>query len=227
MKQNNTGLNSFISFGKAFSKLTKIGQIAAVGAAIFVIFSMGTCSGKTDLDKFIVEYEEFKDNAKNVSQYADSLKTEVVTLQDSVVKTETTVKKLKIEIAFNSKVREQLKVQQRQIQTELASVTTLQDTVVVQDKIIANLETQLFAADSTITTQTEVISLREQQLDQMKAATNLAVQRGDSLQTILSSRPETPKNPDKWILGIKKPSRTTVAITSLLVGVVIGAQIAK
>lgn len=226
-KITNSILQGLIKFGTAFSPLTKIGQYAVIAGGAFLIFSLGNCSGKTELDNFIVEYEEFKKNAEETTEYAESLKSHVLTLQDSVAQTETTVKKLKIEIVFNSKARERLKSERTQIQTELAQVTSIQDTVTVQEKIISNLETQLTVADNTITSQNEVISLRDQQLTQMQLAANLAVQRGDSLQTILTNIPKTPKNPDRWIFGIPKPSRTTVAIVSILTGIVVGAQLTK
>lgn len=220
-------LQGIINFGTTFSKLTKVGQYAVIAGGAFLIFSLGNCSGKTELDKFIIEYEQFKKDAAATTQYADSLKSEILVLQDSVAQKETTVNKLKIEIAFNSKARQRLQTEQTQMQSELASVTTIQDTVIVQEKIIANLENQLTVADNTITTQNEVISLRDQQLQQMQSATKLALQRGDSLQTLISNLPKTPKNPDKFIFGIPKPSRTTVAIASLITGIVVGAQIAK
>lgn len=220
-------LKSVISFGKAFSKLTQVGQLAVVGCLAFVMFSLGNCHGKTDLDNFIVEYEEFKKDAETTTKYADSLKSKVTLLQDSVSAKETTVKQLKIQIAFNSQARARLQTEQREMKTELSSVTTIRDTVIVQEKIIDNLENQLVVADSTIKTQTQVISIKDQQLSQMQQATALSVARGDSLQKVLLNIPKTPKNPDKLIFGIRKPSRTTVFIVGTVTGILLGAKLTK
>ena len=223
-------LNEVIKFGRAFEKLTQISQIAIIAILIFVGFSVGNCNGKTELDSFIVEYTALQESAKKTTEYADSLRTEVVQLADSAKRQDEKIKKLTISISF----REQQKiVQSRQLadlESRLDSAKADSNLIVVvatQDTVISTLKDQVATTEAIVSDQKEVIRVQQTQVLALNRALTLSNERGDSLQTVLSSLPKPPKDPDKWILGIRKPSRTVVAITSVLVGVVVGSQIGR
>jgi exonuclease VII large subunit len=224
-------LDEVIKFGKAFGKLTQISQIAVIAILIFVGFSVGNCNGKTELDSFIVEYDALRESAKKTTTYADSLKTEVAHLADSAKRQDEKIKKLTISISF----REQQKVAQSKQLTNLESRldsakadSNLIVVVATQDTVISTLKEQVAITESIVTDQKQLIRVQETQVLALNQALTLSNMRGDSLQTVLSSLPKPPTNPNKFFFGlVSKPSRTTVALVSLAAGVIVGAQLGR
>lgn len=224
-------LNEVIRFGKAFGQLTQISQIAVAVILIVVAFSVGNCNGKTELDTFLVEYEELQQNAQKTIAYADSLQGKVTQLSDSAKRQDEKIKKLTISISF----REQQKVAQVQqlalLEDRVAAAradSNLEVVVATQDTVIDNLKTQVETTEAIVTDQKQVIQAQATQVLALNQALTLSTMRGDSLQSVLSSLPKAPSNPNKFFFGlIPKPSRTTVALVSIAAGVVIGSQLGR
>jgi chromosome segregation ATPase len=224
-------LNEVIRFGKAFGQLTQVSQIAVAVILIVVAFSVGNCNGKTELDSFLVEYQELQNTAKKTTAYADSLQNEVTQLADSAKRQDDKIKKLTISISF----REQQKVAQvrqlAQLESRVEAAKADSNLVVVvatQDTVITNLKEQVTTTEAIVVDQKQVIQAQATQVLALNQALTLSTMRGDSLQTVLSSLPKAPSNPNKFFFGlIPKPNRTTIAIVSLAAGVVVGSQIGK
>jgi hypothetical protein len=223
-------LDNVIKFGNAFGKLTQRSQIAVVGVLIFTAFTMGNCNGTDKLDKFIVEYNAFKETAKQTSIYADSLKTQAVQLSDSSKHKDTIIKKLTVTISFREKQKLALNNNLFDLENRLDIVK--QDTanvhmiVGIQDSVITNLKSQVIATDSINVYQKQIIDTQNQQSQLLQHALYASTNRGDSLQTILSAIPPTPQNPNR-IFGIKLPSRKTSFLVGTTVGIVSGLILLK
>ena len=222
-------LNNIISFGKSFTKLTQKGQLAVVGALVFLAFTMGNCKGTDKLDSFIVEYQTLKKNAETTIKYADSLKTQVTQLTDSAKKKDEAIQKLTITISFKERQKEQQRVELASLEHRLETAkrdSNPQIIIATQDTVIGNLKTQLNITEQIVTDQKQIITTKDEQLRLTNVALGLATQRGDSLQTILTQMPKTPKNPNKF-LGIPLPSRKTTFAVGLLTGVITGIVVMR
>ncbi len=224
-------LNQLIKFGKAFGQLTQVSQIAVFAALIFVAFSAGNCNGKTELDSFIVEYNELQRNAQRTTLYADSLQQKVTTLADSAKKQDEKIKTLQISISFREReqVTQRRELAQLEDRIEQARAdSNLVTVVAVQDTAITNLKEQVETSNHIITEQKEVIQVQHTQILSLNEALTLSTMRGDSLYTVLSTLPKPPSNPDKFFFGLlPKPSRTVVGVVALTAGVVIGNQLRR
>ncbi len=224
-------LNEVIKFGKAFGQLTQISQIAVAVILIVVAFSVGNCNGKTELDSFLVEYKTLQENAKKTTVYADSLQREVTQLVDSAKRQDDKIKKLTISISF----REQQKVAQvrqlAQLENRIEAAKADSNLIVVvatQDTVITNLKEQVVTTEAIVDDQKQVIQAQSTQVLALNQALTLSTMRGDSLQTVLSSLPKAPSNPNKFFFGlIPKPSRTVVGVVALAAGVVVGSQLGR
>jgi chromosome segregation ATPase len=169
-------------------------------------------NGKEDeMDRYIAQYKEYKAQAEVTSRYADSLSTQI-TIQEN----ETRAAEARAAMAAQ-KVKE-LKSQTQVYTTQVAAIReTVTDSTELARTIIP-------LQDSIISTQQVTIDTQETQINELQTALNskdtslrLAIQRGDSLQTVLNLLPPAPKNPNR-VFGIKLPSRKA----SFLVGVGIG-----
>ena len=227
MSSWNSIFTSVVSFGRSFSGLNKVGQLAVTGALVFIAFSIGNCGGEDKLDSFIIEYNEFKREAQKTTEFADSLKTAVVKLTDEAKEKEDTIKKLTIGISFKQKQTQSLKQKLTALEahTEVAMDTT--EILVLKDSTIDNLKTQVATTEAIVEEKDKIIELKTEQLALITNSLQLSTQRGDSLQRTLLSLPPTPKNPNKIFGFIPLPSRKTVAISALLSGIAIGTVITK
>lgn len=224
-------LNDLIKFGKAFGRLTQIAQLGVIVALIVVAFSMGNCNGKTELDTFLVEYQELQQNAKKATIYADSLNGRVAQLTDSAKQQDEKIKKLTISISFRERQRVAQVRELTQLENRVAAAkaeSDLETVVATQDTVIDNLKNQVITTDGIVTEQKEIIQAQATQVLALQQAVQLATARGDTLQTILNALPKKPANPDRFFFGLlPKPSRTVVGVIALAGGIVIGSQVSR
>lgn len=224
-------LNDLINFGKAFGRLTQVAQLGVVIALIFVAFSMGNCKGKTELDTFLVQYEELQQNAKKTTEYANSLNTQVAQLSDSAKQQDEKIKKLTISISFRQQQRVAQVEELAQLEGRVAAARANSNTealVETQEAVIDNLKTQVETTEAIVTDQQQVIQAQATQVLALQQAVQLATARGDTLQTILNGLPKKPANPDRFFFGLlPKPSRTVVGVIALAGGIVIGSQVGR
>jgi hypothetical protein len=225
-------LASLLNFGKEFNTLTSVSRLAIVGGAIFIIsFMLGKSDGNSKLEKFNVEYSEFKNNAQKTITFADSLKNEVQKLQDENAQKDGIVKKLSISIAYRATQKNTLQTNLTELENHASLLNSLSvDTplvVVYKDSIIGNLKKQVVIADSTIVDQSLIIAQKDAQSVLLQRAVALSSTRADSLQHILRTLPKPAPNPNKLFGFIPKPSRTVVGVTGFVLGVVAGAELRR
>ena len=225
-------LASLLNFGKEFTGLTSVGRLAIVGGAIFIVsFMLGKSDGNSKLEKFNIEYSEFKNNAQKTATFADSLKNEVQKLQDKNAEKDNIVKKLSISIAYRTTQKNALQSNLTELENHANLLNNLtMDTslvVVYKDSIIGNLKKQVVVADSTIVDQSSIIAQKDAQSLLLQRAVALSSMRADSLQQILRTLPKPAPNPNKLFGFIPKPSRTVVGVTALVLGVVVGAELKR
>jgi hypothetical protein len=219
-----------LNFGKQFNVLTSTSRLVIIGGIIVIAaFMLGKCDGDNKLEKFNLQYAEFKNNSEKTSIYADSLNGVVVKLVDENAKKDDMVKKLKNNIAYRTNKQDALKSTLVQLE-EQANLVTNTDTslvVVYKDSIIGNLKGQVVIAESIITDQHVVIAQRDSQTVLLQHAVTVSSTRADSLQHILRTLPKSVPNPNKLFGFIPKPSRTVVGVTALVLGVVVGAELKR
>lgn len=217
-------LNSFISFGKSFSTLSTIAQLAVVCAMVFVAFTMGNCKGSDKLDKFIVEYKEYQRVVGTTLTASEALKNEVATLKTESTEKDSTIRELKISVSFNNQKRNTLRNDLSSLEAQLIAAKNDTNTVAIihaQDGIIINLKEQVVIADESLVKKDSIIQFMDYKVSKLDSALTLSELRADSLHNVLTKLPPAPSNPNKF-LGIKLPSRKMVGAISFLAGVAIG-----
>jgi hypothetical protein len=225
-------LASLLNFGKGFSTLNSVGKLAIVGGVIFIIsFMLGKSDGNSKLEKFNIEYLEFKNNAQKTATFADSLKNEVQKLQDENAQKDGIVKKLTVSIAYRNIQKDALRTNLIELENHVTllneSIVDTSLVVVYKDSIIGNLKKQVVVADSTIVDQSLIIAQKDAQSVLLQRAVALSSTRADSLQHILRTLPKPTPNPNKLFGVIPKPSRTVVGVTAFVLGVVAGAELRR
>lgn len=215
-------LEAVIKFGKAFSKLTGIGQVAVVGALLYVAFAVGSCTKDKDVDNLQVTVEQTKEHAKD-------LENKVKNLQDNVAKKETTITTLKFQISMRKQqqttVRQQLATLEQQASQERTMVA--QVPLPLTDSLIGGLKQQVAIADTIIKEQDMVINERDAQVKMLNNALYLSQQRGDTLQVALDKTLTAYNKKDKLFGKIPMPSRKTVAAIAFIGGAYVGVQAAR
>ena len=215
-------LEAVIKFGKAFTKLTTVGQVAVVGALMYLGYAAGSCGNKAkDTDNIEVVVEQTKKRAKDLEDQVDSL-------QKNVAQKETTITTLKFQISLRQKernqIRQELKTLEQQATQErmVAMVPTP-----LTDSLINGLKTEVAKADTVIQIQEDVITTREQQIKMLNDALYLSNQRGDTLQVALDQTLKAYQKKDKLFGKIPMPSRKTVAAIAFIGGAYVGVQAAR
>jgi len=219
-----------LNFGKQFNTLTSKSRFVIIGGIIVIVaFMIGKCDGDNKLEKFNLQYAEFKNNSEKTSLYADSLNSVVVKLVDENAKKDDMVKKLKNNITYRTNKQDAMKstLVQLEAQANLATNTDTSLVVVYKDSIIGNLKGQVVIAESIITDQHVVIAQRDSQTVLLQRAVTVSSTRADSLQHILRTLPKPVANPNKLFGFIPKPSRTVVGVTAFVLGVVAGAELKR
>lgn len=211
-------LQTTLEFAKEFVALKRITQVVVVLILGYAAFAMGTCSTQTKFDEFKIEYEQVLQDRARITEQANALKTEAVLLAQSAEKLQDTIKTLKVTISVRSAQRMALQAEYGELRNALQVTTDTTVLLVTQQQMIGNLETQLANADSVNADNQLIITSTEKQVEFYRRAYELSDVRGDSLQRVLNSLPKPPKDPNKWMLGLPKPTRTQVAIVSVAVG---------
>jgi hypothetical protein len=215
-------LSSAITFGKRFSTLTHIGQLATIGILVYLAYIMGTCSNRPDPDTSLqVTVEQTK-------QYASQLENTVKTLRDTVAQKETTITTLTVEIR---RQRQQQTVARTRIATldtiSRRELATLPISTPTTDTLIALLREELIRADSISTIQDSIITIRTDQVKLLNIALDSALVRGDTLQRTLDQVFREHQRKNKLFGKIPLPSRKVVATAAFIGGTYLGVQAVK
>lgn len=215
--------DSFIKFGKGFANLPNIGRYAVVFAALYFAFIFGGTKKETQFSKFKAEYQQVLKKADTLTKLSDSLETKVQNLQKSVVKKDSTINRLTITVEWRARQNRVLSSDLAELEVRMQDSSALRDTVqllALKDSAIVNLKEQVSNRDSILVQKDSIIQIQQEQKDTLTLAIKLSEQRADSLETFIRNLPPTPKDPDKFLGVIKKPSRKTVAVVSFVSGVI-------
>ncbi len=217
-------------FGKNFDKLSEMGKLVIIAILLFAAYSTVAYESGSKLNEFIVQYDELKRNAAITTKMADSLRGQVVDLSNESNAKEEVIKKLSINISIKETKRNKLQDTVHRLEQTIAEAkvdSNLPRVVAYQDTVIGKLKTQLVVSDGIIDDQKNIIKAKTEQTVLLQQSVALSMQRGDSLQAIITKLPATPKNPDKFFGFIPKPSRKVVGAIGFGVGVLAGVQLTK
>jgi chromosome segregation ATPase len=214
-------LDSAVTFGKNFSVLTRIGQLATVAILVYVAFIVGTCSHQPNDDTSLIV------TIQQATNYAKQLEDQVKILQDTVAQKESTITTLTIDISRRQ--RQQAESRQRISVLENASTEERVSLPLMPftDTLIAALKDQIVEADQLIALKDSVIVLREEQVQLLQGALTISEHRGDTLQATLNKALASYQKKNKLFGKIPLPSRKVVATTALITGTYLGATMVK
>jgi septal ring factor EnvC (AmiA/AmiB activator) len=218
-------LQTTLEFAKEFVKLQWVTQFVVIIALAYAAFAIGSCNGKTQFDEFTVEYQQVLKDRDRISNQANALAQQADSLANEATQLQDTIKKLKISVSLRNTERRNLQENLESLKTQRQTTDDAPSIVIVQEHIIDNLEKQLANADSVNSTTQTILVSTEKQVEFYRAAYELSDIRGDSLQYVLNNLPKPPANPNKWILGLPKPTRTQVAIVAATAGAVGGYKL--
>lgn len=211
-------LQATLEFAKEFVSLKWVTQVVVVLTLAYVAFAVGSCNTTSKFEQFTIEYEKVLKDRTRISKQADSLQQQATTLAQQAGQLQDTISKLKITVSLRNAERAKMKTNLDSLKGQLATAQDTAEIVVAQQQIIGNLEGQLANADSVnVATQSMLVNT-EKQVKFFEQAYKLSDQRGDSLQRLVNDLPKPPQDPDKWIFGLPKPTRTQVAIVATAAG---------
>lgn len=213
MKKN---VKSFLEKTKLIAEtltaVLPLAKLAMVAMGVLALVMVVKYNGKEDeMDRYIAQYKEYKAQAEATSRYADSLASQI-TIQEN----ETRAAESRAAIA--ARKANEYKSQTLVYTTQVAAIReTVTDTVELARQLIPLQDSIISQQKLTIETQDTQINELQNALNSKDVSLKLALQRGDSLQTVLNLLPPAPKNPNR-MFGIKLPSRKA----SFLVGIAMG-----
>lgn len=197
---------------ETITAMIPLAKLALIAAGVLGLVMMLKINKQEDeMDKYIAQYEAYQAKADSVTEFADSLMTEITIADNESKAAEARATTLSRQV--NSLKNETLSMSER------ASVMqeTLTDTLELARQLLPLKDSIIAKQQETIATQGTQVSELEQALQKKDDALKLALVRGDSLQSVINLLPPAPKNPNR-VFGIKLPSRKT----SFAVGVAIG-----
>lgn len=197
---------------ETLSAVIPLTKLILVAAGVLGLVMAVKYNGQQDaMDRYIAEYKEYKAKAEATSKFADSLKVQI-----DIQENETRAALARADIA--SRKANEYKSQTSTLITQASVIReTVTDTIELARTLIPLQDSIIAQQKLTIETQDTQIGELNTALNSKDVSLKLALQRGDSLQTILNLLPPPPKNPNR-MFGIKLPSRKM----SFLVGLGMG-----
>jgi len=186
---------------------------------ISVLLSSYTTSlfKQDQIDIYIEEFNQFKEQAEKTQQFADSLtslveeyKEEIEELNDSVLVQTSELTRASTVVATLSARTEELR---DQLNDSVMEETPEQVVVYIDE-----LEEENVALKDNVSAANQLIATLQIQSDLFQTSLTLETTRADSLATIVAAIPEPPSNPNRVFGFIPKPSRTQTFILGTLVG---------
>jgi chromosome segregation ATPase len=194
---------------------------------IFISSYTTSCFKQTQLDQYIEEYNEFKEDVDNTQKYADSLllivnqnQQKIEQLEDSILIQRSNLDESNERLQQSETARIEA---ESHVTDSIIQITPREVVVYVNTLEIENLDLK----NSLSSSQILITSLTEQNF---LLTTSLETQtsRADSLYSILNNIPDAPSNPNKIFFGlIPKPTRTQSFILGVGTGIgitVVGLQ---
>jgi ABC-type transporter Mla subunit MlaD len=193
-------------------------QLVLVVVLGYAAFAVGSCTTKTEFERFTEEYKQVLNDRDRITKQALALEQQAKTLADSAQQLQDTIGRWKGVVAAQNAERSKLKGNLDSLNVQLAAAKDTATMVITLKAINLNLTQQLAVADSTTKATQNMFVNSEKQVAFFRRSYELSDQRGDSLQKVLDNLPKPPQDPDKWIFGLPKPTRTQVAIVAAAAG---------
>lgn len=204
---------------KAFLQLLKdnLHIIPLVLLCVFLSSYVTSMFKQDEMDVYIEQYNEFKQRAEQTEQFADSLnklvdgyREEIEELNDSIFIQSNKLSDAETRVADLGRRTANLR---EQLNDSLMSH--------VPEPVVAyidGLEEENTALKDNVTAANTLIFTLQSQNDLLSTSLALQTTRADSLATVVAAIPEPPKNPNKVLGFIPKPSRTQTFILGTVVG---------
>lgn len=170
-----------------------------------------------EMDIYIQQYNEFKQEAEKTQQFADSLaslvegyKEEIKELNDSIIVQVSKLNDAETRVADLGRRTANLR---EQLNDSLMSH--------VPEPVVAyidGLEEENTALKQNVSAANQLIATLQTQSDLFQTSLTLETTRADSLAVIVANIPEPPKNPNKVLGFLPKPTRTQTFILGAVVG---------
>ena len=190
-----------------------LAKLALVAMGVLALVMVVKYNGKEDeMDRYIAQYNEYKATAEATSKFADSLSVQIIIQENETRAAEARA-------AMAARKANEYKSQTLVYTTQVAAIReTVTDTVELARQLIPLQDSIISQQQLTISTQDTQINELQSALNSKDVSLKLALQRGDSLQTVLNLLPPAPKNPNR-MLGFKLPSRKASFLVGLAMGV--------
>lgn len=204
---------------KAFLQLLKdnLHIIPLVLLCVFLSSYVTSMFKQDEMDVYIEQYNEFKQRAEQTEQFADSLnklvdgyREEIEELNDSIFIQSNKLSDAETRVADLGRRTANLR---EQLNDSLMSH--------VPEPVVAyidGLEEENTALKDNVTAANTLIFTLQSQNDLLSTSLALQTTRADSLAAVVAAIPEPPKNPNKVLGFIPKPSRTQTFILGTVVG---------
>jgi len=204
---------------KAFLQLLKdnLHIIPLVLLSVFLSSYVTSMFKQDEMDVYIEQYNEFKQRAEQTEQFADSLdklvdgyREEIEELNDSIFIQTNKLSDAETRVADLGRRTANLR---EQLNDSLMSH--------VPEPVVAyidGLEEENIALKDNVTAANTLIFTLQSQNDLLSTSLALQTTRADSLAAIVAAIPEPPKNPNKVLGFLPKPTRTQTFILGAVVG---------
>lgn len=205
--------------GKAVLQLLRdnLHLVPLVLMCVFLSSYVTSMFNQDEMDIYIQQYNEFKQEAEKTQQFADSLaslvegyKEEIKELNDSIIIQVSKLNDAETRVADLGRRTANLR---EQLNDSLMSH--------VPEPVVAyidGLEEENTALKQNVSAANQLIATLQTQNDLFQTSLTLETTRADSLAAIVAAIPEPPKNPNKVLGFIPKPTRTQTFILGTLVG---------
>jgi len=205
--------------GKAVLQLLRdnLHLVPLVLMCVFLSSYVTSMFNQDEMDIYIQQYNEFKQEAEKTQQFADSLaslvegyKEEIKELNDSIIVQVSKLNDAETRVADLGRRTANLR---EQLNDSLMSH--------VPEPVVAyidGLEEENTALKQNVSAANQLIATLQTQNDLFQTSLTLETTRADSLAAIVAAIPEPPKNPNKVLGFIPKPTRTQTFILGTLVG---------
>ena len=193
--------------------------IIAIIAALAIGWQVGHWGKETQLDAYRAQIEQFKEDAKEATEYADSLTDVNSAILDTLSHAQEVTQQLETKAAKLASANQQINHQVGVLEQKYAAV---KDSVPPEaQEYIGSLEGQVRGLQAELNTEKQLNLVQGIDIRLYRDLYTNEKLRADSLQTVISAFPtDKVPNPEKLFGFIPMPSRTVSFITGVAAGAV-------
>lgn len=215
-----------------------------LGVTVFLgAYLAGSMSQKSELEEWRDKYKQYYEEAQTTKKTAEQLKKTSDSLAALASSKDAKIDSLRSKADRLSRDRSNLGKELDGLENELDKLGSVIPAIdSIADTTAANrIRVAIKTRDTIIVTQKKTIAIANEEIKSLRVASDeqkmqlgllnqslvTSNKRGDSLQTVVDGMPKVPPKPDRILGFIPMPSRTTVAVVSLVAGTYIGTQLSK